>query len=441
MQVNINSFVKALTGMPKRLPGTKLLCVFMLVMAIGLVNASFIMVEPGVPMLGNANLAFGDYDNDGDLDLITIGSHRIEGVPSNQARLYRNDGNWQFSLTDFVFGDFVSGGVSWGDFDNDGWLDVVLSGSPFASAFAASMTLFRNNAGQGFTQVAYPFHNRAYSNHVWADVDNDFDLDIIAIGNNRSLDMFGDLGIYFNHGAGAFQYDTLPYLPDFLASFTGYLSATDFDRDGYLDLSVSAARVYGGIASSGTRVWRQTTSGLYEDFLGNEIGGGSGFEWFDYDSDGDLDFVYTGYQANIGDATILLRSYDGAFASVQHSFPNISDGDVVAADYDNDGYEDLFITGGISMSTIANLYRNLGNRNFLEAGLGLQPVGRSYAFWADLDNDNDLDLIYTGRAMDNYTMFYRNDTATPNQAPSPPNLSYSPDSGFTIKDLCVIAQS
>jgi hypothetical protein len=406
--------------------------VIALVVLFGKAEASFMMVELGIPNLRDGNLAFGDFDNDGDLDLMTLGSHTYQGMNSTQARLYRNIGNWQFIDTGFEFGDFVQGGVSWADFNNDGWLDVVLSGAESISGYSKPIKLFQNDAGQGFIAVDFTFHNTSNSNHIWADVDNDFDMDLIIIGRVSNVFMFGDLCMYYNLGNGEFQYDSLAALPNFLGSETGYLSAVDFNRDGYLDLTIGAIRVYGGTGSSRTIAWRRTSTGTYESVFGNEIGGGGGFQWFDYDCDGTLDFLYTGYQANIGDATILLLNENGLFTNTTHSFPATEDGDLATADYDNDGDADIFITGGTFLSALANLYRNDGSGIFTEAGQGLQPVYRSYAFWVDIDNDNDLDLAYTGYDGYGWTMFYRNENVVQNQPPSAPVLSYDQVNGFVI---------
>lgn len=405
----------------------RLLSLICLLLSAVAIRASFIMVEPGVPMLSYGNLAFGDYDNDGDLDLLTIGSYSWDGVSSNQAKLFRNDGNWQYTLTQHTFGNFVYGCASWGDYDNDGWLDVVISGSSSIGSTSSLMILFHNNAGTSFTHAPYTFYNRSNSSHVWADVDNDFDLDLIVIGTSSTLGMFGDLCIYYNLGNEEFLYNTLPALPNFLG-WPGYLDATDFDRDGYLDLSIGANRVYGGIGSAKTLVLRQSSLGTYENIFEDDIGGGGGHAWFDHDNDGDLDYIYTGYQNNIGSDTVLMRNNNGTYMNASHSFPS-TNGEIATADYDNDGDEDVLIMGQMG-GAFTYLYRNDDNGVFTEAGNGFQSMYRSNAFWIDIDNDSDLDLAYTGDMMGSYTMFYRNDTTTQNLPPTPPTLSYSAENGF-----------
>ena len=123
--------------------------------------------------------AFGDYDNDGDLDLY--------GAQSAANKLYSNDGDGTF--TDVTSTAGVAGtvtlteGVSWGDFDNDGDLDLYL-----AHNSASANQLFRNNGDGTFTDVAstYGLNDTAVSSGTeWADYDLDGDLDLV-VGNGTT---------------------------------------------------------------------------------------------------------------------------------------------------------------------------------------------------------------------------------------------------------------
>jgi len=394
--------------------------------------AAFTMMEPGVPYLSNGNLAFGDYDNDGDLDLATIGSHRLNGVYSNQARLFRNDGNWLFTPMPFSFGDFVDGGIAWGDYDKDGWLDLVINGAPHIAIINGDMKLFHNDQGMGFTEVSYPFYDFNASLLTWADLDNDFDLDIICTGQNHSLHMDADLCLYYNQGGGEFTYNTFITLGNFLRLPSLHISTVDYNRDGYHDLCLSGASNSSGIGGNCTVLWRRNPEGGYTSVFGNNNPGGGGIVWFDYDNDSDLDLLYNGSEYGVGDIMILKRNDGDHFTQIAHNFPAVYMGAMCAGDYDNDGDDDLFISGGYSTHCEAAVFRHDENDVFTAEDFGLYPLGESYAYWADLDNDGDLDLAYTGRGMDYDTMFYRNECSIPNTAPNPPQLSYSPESGFSF---------
>ncbi len=394
-----------------------------------LAASQFIMMGAVVMPISEGEMAFGDYDNDGDLDIITVGSHNNNGSPSRQARLYRNDGNWNFTLMPFVFGNYIKGSVAWGDFDNDGWLDLILTGKE-SPTLTDPTRLFRNNQGQGFTEVPTSISDYTYARLVWADVDNDFNRDLVAIGVPTATGIYGDLCIYYNLGNGMFLYDGLGDLPNYIAS-PGYLRLDDFNRDGYLDLSISGSRVNGGIYNPGTEVWTRDAEGNYENLAGVGVGLRGGLAWFDYDNDGDLDLVYCGESMN-GDVTVLLLNDMSTYVNTPHSFPNLSQGDVCAVDFDNDGDDDLFISGAIGVNSLCHIYRNEGDGEFVEINMGIQPVSYGYTYWVDLDNDGDVDLAYFGEDFSNHTMFYRNDTVNVNLPPTPPNLSYDPISGFTI---------
>lgn len=394
--------------------------------------AAFTMMEPGVPYLNNAEMAFGDYDNDGDLDLATIGAHFLGGVYSNQARVFRNDGNWLFTPTDFYLGDFVDGGIAWGDYDKDGWLDLVMNGSPFIASVNGDMKLFHNDQGLGFTLQPFSFHDFCASTVLWADLDNDFDPDILCAGQNNTMGHNADLCLYYNLGAGEFAYNTLPTLPNFLRLPSLFLNTVDYDQDGYLDLCASGASNSSGSGDGYTLLWKHNPQGGFTSVFGNANPGGGGIVWFDYDRDYDLDLMYNGSEFGVGDLMILQRNDGATFTQIEHQFPAVYMGAMCAGDYDNDGDDDLFISGGTSAHCLASIYRQDSPGVYVAEDLGLHPLGESHAYWADLDNDSDLDLAYTGRGMGDATMFYRNECMIPNQPPTPPLLSYNPATGFLI---------
>ncbi len=129
--------------------------------------------------LGNSvSLAFGDADNDGDLDLA------VGNWGAGQSRLYFNDGAGNFTGVD-EFGNGDPNTVAWGDFDNDGDLDLAQGNGDFGSA--APNTLWVNTGAGVFTASAQ-FGLGSTDGVAWADVDGDGDLDLAA-GNEHSPDL------------------------------------------------------------------------------------------------------------------------------------------------------------------------------------------------------------------------------------------------------------
>src|SRR2546423_7620 len=78
---------------------------------------TFTSLENGFPTLTGASFAWGDYDNDGDSDLVIIG---FSGQTAEVSNIYRNEVNGVFTLINSGIVKVSSGSANWGDFDNDG---------------------------------------------------------------------------------------------------------------------------------------------------------------------------------------------------------------------------------------------------------------------------------------------------------------------------------
>jgi hypothetical protein len=96
------------------------------------------------------NIAWGDYDGDGDLDVLVTGLTSASTAGVAVTRLYRNDGG-VFTSVAHPFPNCYSGVVAWGDYDNDGDLDVVITGAGSTGALVAG--LWRNNGDGTFTDA------------------------------------------------------------------------------------------------------------------------------------------------------------------------------------------------------------------------------------------------------------------------------------------------
>jgi hypothetical protein len=134
---------------------------------------TFTHIGAGLTGVYNCAVAWGDYDNDGDLDLLLTGytgSARI-------SRVYRNDGG---TFTDIGAG--LTGvdrsAVAWGDYDNDGDLDLVLAGYTGSSYISR---IYRNDGGT-LTRIYAGLPGVHYSAAAWGDYDNDGDLDLVLAG-------------------------------------------------------------------------------------------------------------------------------------------------------------------------------------------------------------------------------------------------------------------
>jgi hypothetical protein len=345
--------------------------------AITAFNAEW--VDLTYPPLGedtsySATVAWGDYDGDGDLDVyLTHGSYH-----SNQ--LFRNDGGGVFvDATSGPLGDLdFASGVAWGDYDNDGDLDLYL-----AECFTAN-ELFRNDGGGTFVDVTGgPLGDAGCGmGVVWGDFDNDGYLDIYLANDGSANKLFR------NDGGGNFVDSTSGPLGDAGSSST--VACADYDNDGDLDIYLvnfgSANRL---LRNDGGLVFVDVTSGPLGD-----AAQGKGVAWGDYDNDGDMDL----YFANQYTGNKLLRN-DGGGTFVDVTSGPLADGGngkgVAWGDYDNDGDLDLFLAKGDGATSAENkLMRNDGGGIFVDVTSGpLTKLGLwSGSALGDCDNDGDLDL-------------------------------------------------
>ena len=139
-------------------------------------------VAPGLPGVDGGSVAWGDYDNDGRLDFLLTGLHAVQ---SSIAQVWRNTGSGFTNVTATVapgLPGVAFSSVAWGDYDNDGRLDFLLTGWIRAGPIAQ---LWRNT-GSGFTNVtatvAPGLPGVYYSSVAWGDYDNDGRLDFLLTG-------------------------------------------------------------------------------------------------------------------------------------------------------------------------------------------------------------------------------------------------------------------
>ena len=113
-------------------------------------DATVAKVDANLPAVFDSSIAWGDFNNDGRPDLLIAGNTGSALI----TRVYRNDESFGI-FTDIGAGviGVGSGSVAWGDFDNDGWPDILLAGSTNAFASGAVCLLYRNNQDGTFTRT------------------------------------------------------------------------------------------------------------------------------------------------------------------------------------------------------------------------------------------------------------------------------------------------
>ena len=350
---------------------------------------SFNVLSHSMPAVRNAAIAWGDIDNDGDLDAFVSG----RSASGLTAAIYRNDG---FGETGVTFTP-LTGSVramaysqsSWADMDGDGDLDLAVSGSTSAAAPYAPLTVIYRNNGDTFADIGADlpaYHSGALG---WADTDNDGDLDLLVTGVDAAGDYQSSIAI---NTAGSFS-----AVPAGIPGFAyGEAKWGDYDNDGDPDLLIS------GATSEGFRTsLYRTNGGVLDDLVASFAPlAFSSVDWGDYDADGDLDIVVSGGQVApriFEGRAVVYQNSNGTFQAVQTGIRGVLAGSITWGDYDNDGDLDLLSLGAESAlgRRTARVYRNLGQGAFENATYLVGAIFAS-ADWGDFDGDGDLDLLSAG---------------------------------------------
>jgi len=340
----------------------------------------FTDLQNGFPTLGNASTAWGDYDNDGDLDFAVIG---FSGVTAEVGSIYRNDGNGIFTLAFSLDFPVSSGALSWGDYDHDGDLDLLVNGQNGSGGPLAITTLYRNEGNSLFTAI-----NNALPGVIgisrWIDYDGDGWLDIVmsGIGNSITND---STWLIHNDTNGVFTQVSVN-LPGYYASD---ISVVDFNNDGKMDFFLTGGSVSPSVFPI-TKLYQNNGNGIFTEVLFNFKNLSTGTSvWADYDNDGDKDLLYNGIDSSFTLAFTMMYRNDGNgnFSLINTNLPGSGEpGSVDWADMDNDGDLDILLGGP------ETLLRNDGNNVFSD----ITPVNFQQSVpcsFADIDNDGDLDIL------------------------------------------------
>jgi hypothetical protein len=199
----------------------------------------------GMPGIQYGKALWGDYDNDGDLDILLAGQSSSGYV----TQIWTNNGNSTFTqLANTTMPGVWKSSTAWGDYDNDGDLDFILTG--LTGATTGSITqIWMNNGDSTFTQLAgTTMQGVNYGNVAWGDYDNDNDLDFILAGNNGSGRI---TQIWTNNGDSTFTQLANTSFPTVEKSSIAW---GDYDNDGDLDLMITGT-ANGFIGATRAEIW------------------------------------------------------------------------------------------------------------------------------------------------------------------------------------------
>ena len=301
----------------------------------------------------NTSASFADIDNDGDMDCFVTSN----GYKPNM--FYKNNGNGTFTIDNTQSFTSLNNieyfhGVSWVDYDNDGFVDLYLT-NYWATKFNQ---LYHNNGDGTFTFQNNNILSKQKGSNVtcsWIDYDNDGKMDVFLPSNDSTLN-----NLYHNDGKGNFS--------------------------------------------------KVTNSGLT-----TEGGRSTAACWGDIDNDGDMD-LFVANQSN-GKNFLYTNNGNGTFTKVTTGdvVNNISNSHGCSfQDIDNDGDLDLYVTNDRGVSY---LYFNNGSGTFTrneDELITSRLPGAMGTSWSDFDRDGDLDLMVTSHS-NRKSYLFKNSTQSKNR--------------------------
>ncbi len=308
--------------------------------------------------------SWGDYNNDGNIDLYICNTGNT-GDETAANFLFRNDGGGNF--TRILEGEIVTDqdwslGASWADYDNDGFIDL------YVSNFIQENRLYKNNGDGSFTKITegeiVTDNFNTYSAN-WVDYDNDGFQDLYVVNYFYSALPGQDNCLYHNNGDGTFTKNTTSIIANDSALTQGS-SWGDFNNDGLMDVYITVNDfadikhnfLYKNIGNGDFELVNSTPS--------TDGGQTFGSAWLDIDNDGYLDLTVSnngGSQRrlnnlykNNGDETFTDQTDDASTQTPIRDFCS------TISDYNNDGYADIF-TPSYSTTIVHGLYKNNGGDN------------------------------------------------------------------------------
>ncbi len=391
-------------------------------------------------------VALFDYNNDGLLDIFFTNGAAIPTLEKSSAvwhnRLFRNNGDGTFTdVTERagLKGLGYSMGVAAGDYDNDGYVDLYVTG-------VNHNQLMHNNGDGTFTDVTakagvaglVPKLGKAWSVTAgWFDYNNDGLLDLLVINYLNydiatavhcvaqgypaycsPVEFLGTPNIlYRNNGDGTF---TDVSEESHIAGYAGKgmgVSFADYDDDGHMDVFISNDTSQNYLLHNngdGTFTEVGVEAGVAYNGFGNAISG-MGTDFRDIDNDGRPDIFQT---AMFGEGFPIYKNLGGgqfqdvsSRAGLTGVTSRLTAWGTGIYDFDNDGYKDLFTANADILDNaflIAHrpyglpngLFRNCGNGTFEDvsttAGAGfLTPAAHRGAAFGDLNNDGRIDAVVT----------------------------------------------
>lgn len=369
-------------------------------------------------VLTSSTAKFGDYNQDGYLDIVSSGWDVAE--KKRYAILYENNNGKDFSINTQTslkgVNDVTPNNAAWGDLNNDNQIDLIIAGQDGGQRTA---TIY---VGSGQRLLNFATLTGVFASSVsWTDYNGDGWQDILITGiNTKHVDVSE---IFQNNQGGSFA----PSSVKLEGVFDGTSVWGDMDKDGDADLLVTGKSAHGQLVSL---VYENLGNGIFKNLELNLVPlRRASAAWGDYDNDGYLDFLISGFNVKEHPTTQLYHNNGNkTFSPVKTIITDLSSSAIAWGDVDNNGELDVLVSGeDVNHTKATKVYLN-NKGNFTDANYGIIGVDMGGMDLGDINNDGKLDMIVTGQNQQfkGVTTLYLNKCSKTNTAPNSPE-------GLTVK--------
>lgn len=337
-----------------------------------------------LPGLHQGSVEWADMELDGDLDLLVTG---MDAVGAFFTKIIRNDGG-TFVVSDIVLPGVWDGQATWGDCNNDGFPDILISGNMMT-------TIYKNQGDGTFSDLNPEFPDLQSPMVAWCDYNNDGWMDVMLSGDTGG----GFITVLFRNDHGIFSKVTITPEP-FMELYSGQLKWSDLDLDGDQDMVITGMDLFidAYLIAYRNDGHDQFTKVLFQE--GNLLGGS--LDVGDFNADGLPDLIVMGrFPGCGGEAATLLLENEGNmnFVPVSTLLPGYKVGGVSWGDLNNDGFSDLLFSGFDSFDNArTSLYLNTAGDTLFRVNSLPECPGSTSAMMM-----NDHALLSWSRGSDNET--------------------------------------
>jgi len=378
---------------------------FFILCTLSIYSQTFFDIEANIEGVSFGAAAFADFDQDGRVDFVLTGSNAPN---SSTTKLFRNDGSSFVEVSGTGFPNVTLGAVEWGDFNNDNYPDLLISGYIEVVEIAVTK-LFKNNGDGTFTDLSIVLPQVYQGAATWADINNDGFLDF-ALSGFDEVSETNISRIYKNNQNETFTELTGVTLP---GTLYGKIKWADYNNDTYQDFVLTGFGPTNFITeiwtNNGDETFTKSTINLQKCWLGDVA-------WGDYNNDTFIDLFVTGDNGGIKYGILYANNGDGTFTDTESLFPGLSHSSVEWADFDSDGDLDIFLAGTGDAMGSGDYFGVIFKNN---SGVFTESIYLPGTYWGeciatDFNNDGYTDLFINGYDSNEipFASLYKNDGVT-----------------------------